>query len=268
MKNSTLCRLLEPEIKAITLNYMLDKAQLIQGQIVINEFTLKSYSRRVDLLFTTQKHLIAVEVKSEADSLQRLSGQTSKYLEYFDKVIIVAASKHIQNIIRTVPKNVEIWEVCNGHIRIKQRGKIVPITNKAKLLDLMKANELLKLSSKLGLSTPSKNRRSAEKVLKKAPVNKLRQAVLENLAQRFSMTCSLFWQGIKNKEVSSKHIELLSPYKEKRLSLKAAKKEKELFWDSFFLSKDDDYYFREMTKKENKQIFGKPPKHIRQLMTA
>jgi len=73
-------RLLEPQIKALIINYLRSKNKLNQDTTVINEFTVDGYSRRVDLLVADKKHFIAFEVKSEADSLTRLEGQTQKYL--------------------------------------------------------------------------------------------------------------------------------------------------------------------------------------------
>lgn len=250
-------RQLEPEIKAATLNYLVGKGFLEKEQTVINEFTLDGYSRRVDLVLASHKHLIAIEIKSEADSLQRLSGQTSKYLEYFDKVIIVAASKHIENILNIVPQNVAVWEICGEDIQVKQRGKIVTIKDKTKFLDLMKARELLKLASKLGITTSSRSRRSAEQVLERASLKNLRQAAIENLKERYSLTSSFFWERIQKNEIAPQHIDLLSPYKDMRTSQKEAQKENELFWENLSLQQN-----------QGRKMFGRTPKHIQRLLAA
>jgi hypothetical protein len=261
-------RLLEPEIKALVLDYLKNNGSLINGASVISELTLDGFSRRVDLALVNKKHLIAFEIKSEADSLDRLSGQIEKYSEYFDKVIVVAAPKHINAIMKTVPEHVAVWEIAYMQIKVKRRGKIVLIKDKGKLIDLMKANELLKLSNKLGLSTESKNRRSSEKRLQKASVRTLREAAIQYVINRFSMTSSLFWKGVGNDKILPKHIELLSPYREERQSLKAAKEERESFWNNLAKSFSEDRYLIELSQKKNKHIFGETPEHIQRLIAA
>jgi hypothetical protein len=267
MQNYTPSRLLEPHIKALILNHLVKKNQLIEGQTIINEFTLNGYTRRVDLVLCTDKSLIAIEIKSEADSLVRLEGQTSKYLEYFDKVIIVAASKHVDNVIKSVPNNVAVWAVENNSIKIKQRGKIIPIIQKSKFIDLMKSNELLKLARRLGLSNVTKTRRAAIKALEAVHFDVLKKAAISNIQERFDATCSLYWQSVKNCQVLPEHIQLLSPYKEQRVLQKNAKAEKDLFWSNW-AKKDTDLYLSEISARKNVKMFGTPPKYIKRLIAA
>ena len=214
-------RQLEPEIKACTLNHLFKKGVINHNYTIINEFTIDRYSRRVDLVIASDKRLTAIEIKSEADSLIRLQGQTDKYLEYFDKVIIVAAPKHIINIIRTVPKQVAVWEISGDNIKIIQQGKIVPIKNKTRFIDLMTAGELIKLSNQLGMHKCSVSRKSLEQILEKAPLSKLKKAALCNIQERYILTSSFFWNIAKNTKVLPEHIELLSPSRDNRLSQKA-----------------------------------------------
>lgn len=268
MQNHQTERQLEPEIKAATLNYLIQKGMLSHEQTVINEFMLDSYSRRVDLVIVSKNLSIAIEIKSEADSLLRLRGQTEKYLEYFDKVIIVAASKHIPHIIQAVPRHVAVWEVSKDRITIRQRGKIFQIKNKNKLLALMKVNELLKLCNKLDRPLPSRNRKSAEKLLKEASVCELRDAALENIKNRYKLTSSFFWKKVKSKNVLAEHIAFLSPYRDARLSRKETQREKELFWNSLSLQSNGESHFKKMLEEHDGKLFGTTPKQIEWLLAV
>lgn len=261
-------RELEPEIKAATLSRLMSDGCLSRGQTVINEFTIDGYSRRVDLVIATDKHLIAIEVKSEADSLYRLAGQTEKYLEYFDKVIVVTAPKHLAKILETVPKHVAVWEISNGNIKIRQRGKIIPVKDKTKLLRLMKANELIKLTHKLDLCIQSKNRRSAECALTNAPLSEIKRNLIESLKNRFILSCSHFWSDVRTSKVSAKHIDLLSPYKKERQSQKSSERETALFWSTFRSIGNEDTNFKEISKNTKGRVFGKTPSYIRRLLAA
>lgn len=260
-------RLLETDIKAIVLNHLRANDLITDTTSIINEFTVGNFSRRVDLAVTNEKHLIAYEIKSEADSLYRLTGQTAKYLEYFDKVIIVAASKHIKNVIETVPKHVGVWEILDGKVVIKQRGKIVTIKNKTSLIELMKANELLKLSNKLRLSPVSKNRKSLEKELLKASVAALREASLRFVTGRFSNTSSLFLKKTEGRLVLSEDIDFLSPYRKERNTITALNNEKEALWRAWEKCLEDQHLIM-MSQTTRKQFFGVVPLEIRNLITA
>lgn len=260
-------RLLEPDIKAMVLNHLISKERITPNTSIINEFTIGNYSRRVDLAIVNEKHLVAFEIKSEADTLNRLSGQTNKYLEYFDKVIIVAATKHIKKIVETVPKNVAVWEVINKQIKIRQRGKIVPIVNRARLIDLMKANELLKLSHRLNLTPVSKKRASLVSAVLKASVPELREASLRCLKDRYYNTSSLLFKKIEGNQVFPEDIDLLSPYRRKRQSIIALNKERETLWQVWEKCIEDQHLIM-MSQSKRKQIFGTVPVEISNLITA
>ena len=118
IKHSDSNKILEIDIKAIILEYLIAKSRLNENHSIISEFAVDRNSRRADLVIADDRRLTGFEIKSEADSLCRLTGQTEKYLDYFDKVIVVAAPKHISNIVKTTPKNVAIWEVSNKGIKI------------------------------------------------------------------------------------------------------------------------------------------------------
>ncbi len=66
------------------------------------------------MVISRNDELWAVEVKSEADSLSRLDGQVRAYLDCFDKVIVVSASKHVSHVLQMVPREV----ACLGSERL------------------------------------------------------------------------------------------------------------------------------------------------------
>ncbi|WP_288739461.1 sce7726 family protein, partial [uncultured Rheinheimera sp.] len=108
MDKSLATKAFEPEIKAYALEYLRMKGHITKNDVVINEFTIDSYSRRADLVIIRDDYLLAIEIKSEFDSLARLSGQTEKYLEFFDKVLLVTSDSHLEKSIEKVNSNIEI----------------------------------------------------------------------------------------------------------------------------------------------------------------
>lgn len=269
MKKFETQRFLEPDIKAQTLNFMIKKGLIGGEETIINEFTLDGYSRRVDLVVASEKHLAAVEIKSEADSLQRLEGQINKYLEYFDKVIIVAASKHISEILKVVPERVAVWEANDGSISIKKRGKIAPIKNREKFLELMRVSALLKLKSSLGLTLALNNRKSLERALiDKAPLKVLRAATLFDIKSRYSLTSAHFWKKIENGDVCAEHIDALSLYKNTRITHKMNQDLNREIWNSIQQSYEQELSLVRMAMECEEPLFGAVPEKIDKLLAA
>lgn len=260
-------RLLEPDIKALVLNHLKANGRLTHDTSIINEFTIDRFSRRVDLAAIEEKSLVAFEIKSEADSLYRLEGQVEKYLKYFDKVIIVAASKHIKQITKTVPSHVGVWEVSNGKIKIKRSGRRISIRDKSSLIDLMKANELLKLSNRLNLTPSSKTRLHLEAALQRSPSGTLKRAAIQYIKERFHGTYSLFLNKVADNQVSPEDIQLLSPYKKERLAMKKLS-ENNTIWNKWGENLNVDPHLATMSKRNDELIFGEIPAHIQELISA
>lgn len=260
-------RVLEAEIKALLLDQLKGSGRLSDDTSIMNEFTIDKYSRRVDLAILDKNQLIAFEIKSEGDNLNRLIGQTNKYLEYFDKVVVVAASKHIAKVKNMVPLQVGVWEIKHDRLKIRRRGKINIIKNKEKLVDFMKVGELSKLSRKLDLVPDKKNRGSFEKVLLSAPISKLRSGALQSLRERFSKSTSEFMAHIRDSNVSPKDIELLSHYITSRHASKIAAEKNNIAWRKWEAGQDDDPYLLALARKNERPLFGKVPKNIKLLMS-
>ncbi|AGH80030.1 hypothetical protein PCNPT3_00440 [Psychromonas sp. CNPT3] len=214
-------RNLEPQIKATILNYLRDKYGLKTYGSIINEFTIGNFSRRVDLAVIKENSLLAFEVKSEADSLSRLQGQTQKYLKYFDKVTIVAATKHIPKVFSLVPSNVAIWEFVNHSIIIRQRGRKIKIVDKECILEFMKVNELRKLSKQSNTKPISLERKDVTLSLLDIPITQLRNEAVSSIKKRYLLTTCLFVQSIGDEGVKPSSIKYLSVNKDKQKNVKS-----------------------------------------------
>lgn len=226
-------KLLEIDIKALLINHLINHDGLDKSVSIINEFTLDNLSRRADLITIDNSKIIGYEIKSEADSLYRLEGQVEKYLEYFDKVVIIVASKHVDATLQLVPSNVGVWEVRNNEFLIKQRGKVEKNQNKEKLINLLKSNELLKLSKKLNIDISAKNRKHLQEKLLQSSINNLREAVLTSISSRYLSTNLKFWDEVKNRSVSPQDIIHLSHYIEERKNEKSNKINQQKLWNEW-----------------------------------
>ncbi|WP_024548883.1 sce7726 family protein [Siccibacter turicensis] len=207
----------EKEIKKTVLNHLLNKHDLDGNVTVINELTIDSFARRVDLAVLTDKKIIAYEIKSDADSLYRLSGQLVKYQQYFDKTIVVTTSKHLKTILGMVSDNIEVWEVIEQDVTIKKRGKASRIKNKSDYLDLLRVRDMRKLASVFNISLGKGRKADIKKMLADningISYDKLKAFVINVISQRYKLTSDNFLENVKVKgTVTVNDLDFLSPY--------------------------------------------------------
>lgn len=75
-------------------------------------------SRRVaDMVFISQGHSYAIEIKSEFDTTSRLEGQLQEYQTLFDYVIVFSAPNHISTISPILSDNVGLYRIDNNGIK-------------------------------------------------------------------------------------------------------------------------------------------------------
>lgn len=207
----------EKEIKKTVLNYLLNKSKLDKDVTIINELTIDSFSRRVDLAVLANNKIVAYEIKSDADTLYRLSGQLEKYRQYFDKTIVVTTSKHLDNILKLVTDDIEVWEVLDQKITIKKRGKTSKVQSKINYLDLLRVQDMRKLASSFNIPLGKSGKKEAKEILinniNKISYEKLKSFVITIMSQRFKLTSRVFLENIKvlNK-VTTNDLKFLSPY--------------------------------------------------------
>ena len=68
---------------------------------------------RADVIMVTEGGLYGLEIKSDADTYARLSGQIKDYDRYFDYNIVVVGSSHAMSIEDHVPKH---WGIITAEI--------------------------------------------------------------------------------------------------------------------------------------------------------
>lgn len=221
---------LEPELKSFLINHLIEKWKVGSQDLIINEFTVGDFSRRVDLTLIKSNKTFAFEIKSDADSLSRLQGQVNKYLCYFDKVIVFTVPKHVEKALMLAPPQVAVWEINKGKISVKRRGKSKGISSKKELLEMMTAHELRKLSSSLKIPVPNTKRKTLEQVLTKVPVHKLREVTLQFIKDRYKNRHDKFFECIENRPATPADLKNL------KLETRNLNREKPKSIESFILA--------------------------------
>lgn len=196
---------------------MLIKGKLNDSVTVVNELTIDSFSRRVDLALLTDKKIIAYEIKSDADSLYRLSGQLEKYHQYFDKTVVVTTPKHLSNILKLVNSETEVWEVTGQKITIKKRGKSSGIANKADYLDLLRVQDMVKLANIIKIKLEKKSKNEIKKALirniNKISSETIKSFVINTISKRYKLTSDIFLENVNiMKRVTIDDLEYLNAY--------------------------------------------------------
>lgn len=89
--------------------------------LVLDELGLQHGRCRADIA-VINGHLVGFEIKSDVDSLHRLESQVLGYNAVFDRIVLVAAERHVEGALQAIP---EWWGlVCavsgpRGGIRFK-----------------------------------------------------------------------------------------------------------------------------------------------------
>jgi hypothetical protein len=107
------------EIRAAAHATLLKRARACPDTIVIDELGLDHGACRVDIA-VINGHIRGVEIKADADVLDRLPGQVEAYGAVVDRATLIAAPRHIENAMALLPK---WWGVMSADLR--PSGKIV-----------------------------------------------------------------------------------------------------------------------------------------------
>ncbi|AUJ71390.1 sce7726 family protein [Pseudoalteromonas sp. NC201] len=224
-------RLLESDIKSLTIKELIKRKLLNKDSLIMSELVVGNFLRRVDLAFTYQNRLIAIEIKSEADSLYRLSGQLDTYLQYFDKVIVVADSKFIPKLISESPANIGLWELEKNTIKVRRKGRFQQNVSKENLLDFLDVVDLLKLTSNLNFKV-DRNRADLEQAAKKLSKAVIKSAALKALQRKFREPTSRFLTQTCSDEIKTEDLKLLSRFQEQKSFAEESRKQNFDFWNN------------------------------------
>ena len=145
---------------------------------------------RADIVMVTERGLIGVEIKSDADTYVRLAGQVKDYDRFFDYNYVVAGTSHAHHIREHVP---EYWGVITVEeeekgldfylMRAPKENPKARLTNQ---LSLLWRRELAVLQKENGLyKYPGKSRAYVKGyLLKSVDADRLKAQMIEVLYDR------------------------------------------------------------------------------------
>lgn len=134
------------QIKTILIDYLLDNYDI---EFIATEVPYLFGFRRADLLAMVDNNTVSFEIKSELDSLSKLSEQINDYIDVFNEVYIVLAEKFKNSpLISKIPQKVGILYIdMNDKIIYFRKAKVQKILKKEKLIYFFKKDDLNKINN-------------------------------------------------------------------------------------------------------------------------
>lgn len=149
----------------------------------IPEMFIDEFTRRADLVVAGNK-LIAFEIKSERDKLDRLDGQLKSYTRFFEQVTVVCAERHLEGIEANSLNEVGIWTIRkDGSIRKVRKAKNLDQRSMGSWLSFLPVDELRKLLKLHGVKL-GRHRYDLLASAADIPMKAIRKYVLDYLQRR------------------------------------------------------------------------------------
>lgn len=145
---------------------------------------------RADILMLTEKQIIGLEIKSDADTYERLKRQIRDYNKYCDENYVVIGKSHEKHIEEHIPKEWGVLTVAveGTEIRIEEKRPSMPNPKMKKELQitLMWRPELQRLLeiNHLPKYKQKSKRFVQQKLLEKMDYEKLKLQMCEELFER------------------------------------------------------------------------------------
>ena len=221
----------ESQIKRLVLEHLRSERQIDSKSVIASEFVLAGSGNRIDLAIWNGE-FIGIEIKSEFDTLRRLNSQISSYQKCFDRVIIVAAEKHITEVDVLFSSNVELWKLnSDGRLSVYSQSAGKTELGKTELIRMLSLPQLRKF---VGLSARADVPRSMLRMIaEEMPIDFIRAAVVSSFREGFAETSAAFWETIRRRKLRAVDIDRLSRTRIKRSEQKHAQSANIEFWKNW-----------------------------------
>lgn len=121
--------------------------------LVLDEFGIQHGKYRADIA-TINGRMTGYEIKSNDDSLRRLDSQVRGYSAVFDRVTLIAGSRHLPNVVRLLPPWWGIVSAAPGphgaiHLKTVRRGGANPSVDDLAVCQLLWRTEAQEILSEM-----------------------------------------------------------------------------------------------------------------------
>lgn len=119
----------EQAIKAKVLEALRRDQRITRAPFIATEYRIGATGVRADLALAFRnphREFVGVEIKSALDTLRRLPHQIETYSRIFDRVIVVAATRHQATVRQYQHPNMEVWEIEKSGTLARVRTNVSP----------------------------------------------------------------------------------------------------------------------------------------------
>ncbi|WP_417495137.1 sce7726 family protein [Maricaulis sp.] len=118
---------------------------------IVREFRFLRGRCRADAIVLCDRSVIAIEVKTEFDSLRKLEDQTKYYSAHFDKLVLCISEKHEKKLeLMNLPDNCDVLiQYKSNRLKLRRRGKMVRSSDAYKYAPLLNDEQIASLLSRV-----------------------------------------------------------------------------------------------------------------------
>lgn len=181
----------DSDVRQAAYRRLLTHALACPDTLIVDELGLDHGSCRIDIA-VINGHIRGVEIKAEADNLDRLPRQVAAYGEVVDKALLIIDPKHLASAMTMVPdwwgvmvaERGSTQQVKFRRVRAERANKGIDPIVLARLLWRPEAQEILR-----GLAVPERELRAPRATLyqllvDRLPITRLAHTVRETLKAR------------------------------------------------------------------------------------
>lgn len=185
----------DPEIRAALRLFLEDAHCSDPTAVVIDEFGVFHGRHRADLV-AVNGALDGYEIKSDADTLDRLADQVAMFSRVFDTMTLVCAPRHLRAAKRRIPR---WWGLTTAtsdqsgiRLEVKRPARANPTIEPELIARLLWRDEAIALLRAEALIEDARSMRRWDllPLLAEVPLDRLRASVRE------SIKCRTNWRGV------------------------------------------------------------------------
>lgn len=173
----------DQDIRTILHSYLSEQNKSIKDTIIVDELNVKNGLARIDVAVINGS-IHGYEIKSEVDTLNRLSNQIEHYNSSLEKITIAVNSNHKEKVFDIVPDWWGIIEIDkNAELAELRESEVNPVLNISDLLLLLWKDEMIKILEKYEVKYKKSSNRSAlietmtQNIEKEKLLHEVRQAL-------------------------------------------------------------------------------------------
>ena len=190
----------------------LRRSRRLASEAIVSELVIDKWANRADLV-TVGDELVGYEIKTRTDKLVRLLGQLESYSQTFERVYVVAATRHMNAILSTIPAHVGIKEIVDFgagcEVRDVKPAGLSPALSAFNSLQLLPAIEIKRLLTLAGKRPSNRTRCNLVDQAEKLPLMVIRKFLASYLKTRYGRTSQSFMTDVRGRRICANDLQTL-----------------------------------------------------------